>query len=103
MKKCNCLKNMAEENISHEFRLKNIDQTRSYFLKEIKKNELISKMCKKACTKLNYFEHSLILDYAVTGCISNSAVSLIDFLIGIKSFGIELKISAITTGIKMYE
>ena len=65
---------------------------------------MIGKMCKKACTKLNYFEHSLILDYAVTGCISNSAfVSLIDTLIGIKSFGIELKISAITAGIKMYE
>ena len=33
---------MAEENISHEFRLKNIDETRN-FLEEIKQNELMSK------------------------------------------------------------
>ena len=30
----NYFKNMAEENISHEFRLKNIDETRNYFYKE---------------------------------------------------------------------
>ena len=28
---------MAEENISQEFRLKNIDETRDYFIEEIKK------------------------------------------------------------------
>ena len=31
---------MAEENISQEFRLKNIDETRNYFLEKIKQNEL---------------------------------------------------------------
>ena len=40
----NYFKNMVEENISQEFRLKNIDETRNYFLEEIKRNEL---MCKK--------------------------------------------------------
>ena len=29
---------MAKENISQEFRLKNIDETRNYFLEGIKKN-----------------------------------------------------------------
>ena len=35
----NYLKNMVEENISQEFRLKNIDETRNYFLKETSNNE----------------------------------------------------------------
>ena len=34
---------MAEENLSQEFRLKNINETRHYFLKKIKSNELMSK------------------------------------------------------------
>ena len=48
---------MVEENISQEFRLKNIDETKSYFLKEIEKNELMSRKHKKICTTLNYNEH----------------------------------------------
>ena len=34
---------MAEENISQELRLKQIDKTRNYFIEEMKQNELISK------------------------------------------------------------
>ena len=34
---------MAEENISQEFKLKHIDETRNYLLEEIKQNELMSK------------------------------------------------------------
>ena len=34
---------MSGENISEEFRLENIDETRNYFLEEVKKNELMSK------------------------------------------------------------
>ena len=34
----NYFKNMVEENISQEFRLKNLDKTRSYFLEEIEQN-----------------------------------------------------------------
>ena len=33
---------MAEKNISQEFRLKNIDETRNYFVEEIERNDLIS-------------------------------------------------------------
>ena len=34
---------MGKENISQEFRLKIIDETRNYFVEEIKQNELTSK------------------------------------------------------------
>ena len=54
---------MAEENISQEFILKNINKTRNYFLEEIKQNELISKKHKKVSTTLNYIEHFLILAF----------------------------------------
>ena len=51
---------MTEENISQEFRLKNMDEARNYFLEEIKQNELMSKKHKKVCTTLNYTEHVII-------------------------------------------
>ena len=53
----NYYKNIAKENISQEFRFKNIDETRNYFPKEIEQNELIRKKHKKMCTTLNYIEH----------------------------------------------
>ena len=34
---------MVEENVRQEFRLKNIDETRNYFVKEIDKNKLMNK------------------------------------------------------------
>ena len=45
---------MAEENISQEFRLKNIDETRNYLIEEINRNELISKKHKNVCTTKLY-------------------------------------------------
>ena len=35
--------NMGEENITKEFRLKNIEQIKNYFITKINQNELISK------------------------------------------------------------
>ena len=64
---------MVEEIISQEFRLKNIDETRNYFVEGIKQNELMCNKHKKVCATLNYIEHFLILGSAVTGCISISA------------------------------
>ena len=61
---------MSKENLSQEFRLKNIDETKNYFVEEIEQNELMCKKHKKVCTTLNYIEHFLILVSAVTGCIS---------------------------------
>ena len=60
---------MVEENINQEFRLKNIDETRNYFIKEIDQNELMSKKHKKVYTTLNYTEVFLILAPASTGYI----------------------------------
>ena len=67
---------MAEENISQEFRLKDIDETRNHFIEKIKQNELISKKHKKVYTNLNYIEHFLILASAISGCISISVFVL---------------------------
>ena len=52
---------MAQENISQEFRLKNIDETRNYLIEGINRNELMGKNHEKVCTSLNHIEHFLIL------------------------------------------
>ena len=71
---------MGEENISREFRLKNIDEERNYLIKEINQNELMSRKHKKICTTLNYFENFIILASTII-----ERVSISDFspLIGI--------------------
>ena len=72
---------MVEENLSQEVRLKNIDETRNYFLEEKKQNELMNRKHKKVSTTLNYIEHFLILASIITGCISIAAsVSLLGIL-----------------------
>ena len=58
--------------MSQEFRLKNIDETRNYFLEEIKQNELMSRKHKGLCIILNYIKHFFILALTITGCISIS-------------------------------
>ena len=92
---------MVEEHINQELRLKNIDETRNYFLEEIEQNELMSGKYKKLSKTLIYIKHFLILDSAITGCISISAfASLLGIPVGITSFAIGLKVYAITAGIK---
>ena len=58
---------MVEENISQEFRLKIIDETRNNFIEEIMRNELMNKKHKKISTTLNYVKHFLILVSTITG------------------------------------
>ena len=95
---------MAQANISQECRLKNIDETRNYFIKEINQNELRSKKHKKVCRVLNYIEHLLLLISTVTGCIPISVfASLVCIPIRNTSSEIGLKISVITAGIKKYK
>ena len=65
---------MTDENISQEFRLKNLNETRIYFLEEIKENELMGKKNNKVCATLNYIKHFLILASTVTGCITISTL-----------------------------
>ena len=104
MKLYNYFKNIAEENISQEFRLENINETRNYLTEEIDRNEMMIKNHKKVCTTLNYIERSLILASTNTGCVSISAfASLIGISIRITSSAIGLKICAITAVIKKYK
>ena len=94
---------MGEENLSPELWLKNIDETRNYFLEDIKQNELMNRKHKKVCTTLNYIEHLIILPSAVTGSVSNFAfASLVCVPIAIASFVVRTKNCAITAGIKTY-
>ena len=66
--------------------MKNIDETRNYFIKEIDQNELKSKKLKKVFRVLPYIEHLLILASTVTGCVSISAFApLVGIPIGIAS------------------
>ena len=84
--------------------MKNLGETRNYFLKEIEQNKLISKKNKKVCTTLSYSEHFLILAFTTTACILiSSFTSLHDIPIGITSSVIGLKMCAITAGIKTYK
>ena len=104
MKIYNYFKNMAEEKISQEFRLKNLNETKNYLIEEINRNQLISKKHKKVCTTLNYIEHFLILGSTVTGSVSFSVfASLVGIPIGITSSAIGLKICVIIAAIKKYK
>ena len=90
----------AEENISQEFRLKNIDERRNDFIVEINQKELMNKKHKKICTALNYIEQLLILASAVTGCVSISDfASLVGISIHITSATVGFKISLINARI----
>ena len=84
---------MQKENGSLNYRLKSIDETRKYFLEEIKHNELIRKKNRKTCKTLNYVEQLLILTFTFTGCTLIFAfVSLVGVLLGITSYVVGLKL-----------
>ena len=81
--------------------LKNIDETRNYFVEKIEQNELMRNKNKKVCTTLNYIENSFILAGAVTECTSISAFASLDGIsIGITSSEIELQICVIMEELK---
>ena len=95
---------MTEENISQQFRLKNIDKIKNYFIKENNQNELVSDKRQKVCAVLNYIEHLLFLVSATTVCVSNYVfVCLVGIPVGITSSTLRLKICSITAGIKNYK
>ena len=60
MKIYDYFKNTIEKNIRQEFKLRNIDETRNYFVDEIDQNESMSNKYKKVYTILKYIEHFLI-------------------------------------------
>ena len=81
---------MAEENLSKEFRLNNIDGTRNYLIEKKKQNELMSRKHKKICTILIYTEEFLILDSTISSFASFLVIS-----IGITSSAVGFKVCAI--------
>ena len=61
--------------------MKNIDERKNYLIEAINWNELMSKNHKKVCTTQNHFEHFLILDSTIAGCVSISVfASLVSIL-----------------------
>ena len=95
---------MCKENVSQEIRLKNLDETRNYSIEETNQYELVSKKHKIFCATLDYIEPSLIFAVTITGYVSISAFSsLVGIPVGITSSAIELKLCAITEGIKKYK
>ena len=56
---------MEKENVSFDFRLKRIDETKNYILEEIKYNDLMSGKHRKVCRALSYLEHFFFLSSAV--------------------------------------
>ena len=102
MKRYNHFKNIVVESISQESRLENIDETKTYFLKEIESK--IKWWVKNKKRFLNYIENFLILASSITGCVSISVFNfLLGILIGIKSSVIGLKFCARTAGIKKWK
>ena len=80
--------------------MKKIDETRNYFIEQIKQNEFISKKHKKICKILSCTEDLLILASKVTGCVSNYAfASLAGIPVDIASSAITMKICVINAGI----
>ena len=83
---------MAEE-VSLEFRLRKIVETRNDFLDITKHNDLMSGKYKKTCKYLNYVEHLLNVVSTVTGCLSISRFdSLVTIPVGIASSTVGIKI-----------
>ena len=97
-------KYFTDKYVKSRVQIKKTGETRNYLLEEINHNDLISENYKKACKYLNHVEHLLILVSPLTGCVSISAfASLVCVPVGVASFAVEIKISAITAGIKKYK
>ena len=95
--------NYGKRNGSFDFRLKKIDETRNYLLKNIKYNDLISEKHKKVCRIFNYFEHFLAFFSVVSGYVSVSvSASLIDVPLNFASSAVGLKTCTLTAAIKKY-
>ena len=64
----------------------------------------MSEKYNEICGTFNYFEQFIIFISAVSGCVSISAfASLVGIPLGITSSAVELKICAVTAGIKKYK
>ena len=94
---------MVEE-ANLEFRLRKFEETRSYYLDQMKHNDLMSGKYKKRCKYLNFVENLLILPSTITDYVSISKfTSLVGVPVSITSSEIGIKICGITAGIEKYK
>ena len=104
MKIYNYFKKKAEENISQEFRLKNLNETKFYLIEEVNLNELITKKGKNICTNLNYIKHFLILASTISCMYLNFCCYFFDwYSYRNYEFCNWIQICTITAGIKKYQ
>ena len=84
---------MDLKDMSQDLRLKNIEQTKNYFIKEINQNRWIGKNHKKVYIDLNFIEQLFnYLSSAVKGCFWTYAfASLVSILIRIISFAVQFR------------
>ena len=95
--------NHVWRNTNQESGLEKIGETRTYLIKEINQNELMSKKHKKVCRVLNYIDHLFIVISTITGCVSISDFAfLVRIPTGITSSAIGLTICWITAEIIKY-
>ena len=81
--------------------MKNTEETRNYFIKEINQNELIRNKHRKVCTALNYIESFLNSVFKVTGYTSIfDFTSLVHILMGNMSSTLGFNICGIAARIK---
>ena len=95
---------MVEQNISQEFRLKNIDETKNYLIEEIEESKSMGKKRKKGFyysklywTLLYFSVFSYWMYFHFWICFFSQ------YSVAITSSAIELKNCAITAGIKKYK
>ena len=94
---------MAKENISHEFRLKSTDETRSYFIEKINQNDLMSKKQKKSLSFKSYWTLNIFASVVTERVSISFFASLVVIPIGITASVVEFKICTATVGIEKYK
>ena len=95
---------MSKENVSQEFILKNIDETRNYFYEKTEQSDLVSRKHKQVCITLIYIEHLLIFASVISiGILISVFAFSLGIPIGITSSAIGLKICVKVAGIRKYK
>ena len=95
---------MSKENVSQEFILKNIDETRNYFYEKTEQSDLVSRKHKQVCITLIYIEYLLIFASVISiGILISVFAFSLGIPIGITSSAIGLKICVKVAGIRKYK
>ena len=97
-------KYFKDKYVKFQIRLTKINETRNFLLEEIKHNNLMNEKHKNTCKYLNYVKHLLIVASIVSYCVLIFAfASLVYVFLVLEVLQVEVKICAITAGIKKYK